>query len=55
MSDTTQKTQTFLNQFRAFVVLVIIIGIGFFVYFNATNDNSRFGWRLALSLRGRRH
>ena len=55
MSDTTQKTQTFLNWFRASVVVVIIIGIGFFVYTNATQENAKYPFKLGLDLAGGSH
>lgn len=55
MSDTPQKTQTFLNGFRGFVVVAIIIGIGFFVYTNATKENAKYPFKLGLDLAGGSH
>lgn len=55
MSDTTQKTQTFLNWFRASVVVAVIIGIGFFVYTNATQENAKYPFKLGLDLAGGSH
>jgi hypothetical protein len=42
MSDTPHKTQAFLNWFRALTVVAIIVGIGFFVYTNATQENAKY-------------
>jgi protein-export membrane protein SecD len=55
MSDTTHKTQTFLNWFRAIVVVAIIIGIGFFVYSNATQEDASYPFKLGLDLAGGSH
>ncbi len=55
MSDTTHRTQTFLNWFRALVVVAVIIGIGFFVYSNATQDDAKYPFKLGLDLAGGSH
>ena len=55
MSDTTQKTQMFLNWFRAVAVVAIIIGIGFFVYTNATKEDAKYPFKLGLDLAGGSH
>jgi protein-export membrane protein SecD len=55
MSDTPHKTQAFLNWFRALTVVAIIVGIGFFVYTNATQENAKYPFKLGLDLAGGSH
>lgn len=55
MSDITHKTQTFLNYFRAFVILAVITSIGLFVYSNATQENAKYPFKLGLDLAGGSH
>ncbi len=55
MSDAPHKTKTFLNGFRALVVVAIIIGIGFFVYTNTTKENAEYPFKLGLDLAGGSH
>ncbi|HEY0964299.1 MAG TPA: protein translocase subunit SecD, partial [Candidatus Paceibacterota bacterium] len=55
MSENTQKTQQFLNWFRAIVVVALIGGMGWYVYHNATAENARHPFKLGLDLAGGSH
>ena len=52
MSESSTQTKTFLRWFRASLVLAVIIGIGVFVYTNATKENASYPFKLGLDLAG---
>jgi len=51
----TDGTQTFIRLFRALVVLVACVLIGYFVYTNATAPDARYPFKLGLDLAGGSH
>jgi preprotein translocase subunit SecD len=55
MAEQSKQTETFLRFFRAFLVVAIISGIGWFVYINATSDNAKYPFKLGLDLAGGSH
>lgn len=55
MSDSKPNSTAFLRWFRAIVVLIIIGGIGVFLYHNATNDQAKYPFKLGLDLAGGSH
>jgi preprotein translocase subunit SecD len=55
MSESSTQTKTFLRWFRASIVAAIIIGIGAFVYTNATKENASHPFKLGLDLAGGSH
>ena len=55
MSEKNSSTKTFLRFFRATIVVLIIIGIGWFVYQNATAENATHPFKLGLDLAGGSH
>lgn len=55
MSEKNSNTDTFLRFFRAGIVVLIISGIGWFVYQNATAENPTHPFKLGLDLAGGSH
>lgn len=55
MSEKNSSTDSFLRFFRAFIVVAIISGIGWFVYTNATVPNPTHPFKLGLDLAGGSH
>lgn len=47
-----EKTEVFIRIFRAIAVLLVATGIGFFVYSNTANEDSRFPFKFGLDLAG---
>jgi len=52
---TETKQETFIRRFWALVTLVVLIGVGWFVYQNATTENAHFPFKLGLDLAGGSH
>lgn len=55
MSEKNSSTNAFLRFFRATIVVLIIVGIGGFVYQNATTENATHPFKLGLDLAGGSH
>lgn len=55
MSEKNSSTKSFLRFFRATIVVLIIVGIGGFVYQNATAENATHPFKLGLDLAGGSH
>ncbi len=55
MSEKNSSTNAFLRFFRAFIVAALIVGIAWFVYTNATSENSQHPFKLGLDLAGGSH
>ncbi len=55
MAEKSQNTEAILRWFRAFVLVAIISGIGWFVYQNATSENPSHPFKLGLDLAGGSH
>ncbi len=51
----TQSVEGFIRFFRALVVVLVGIAIGYFVYNNATNPEANFPFKLGLDLAGGSH
>ncbi len=52
---TETKQQLFIRRFWAVVTLAVLVGVGLFVYQNATTENARFPFKLGLDLAGGSH
>lgn len=55
MTDTSEKTTSYIRLFRAVLVLAIGAAIAWFVYGNATNPNATYPFKLGLDLAGGSH
>ncbi len=55
MSEKNSSTKSFLRFFRATIVVLIVVGIGGFVYQNATAENATHPFKLGLDLAGGSH
>lgn len=55
MSKSSDQTQSFLRIFRAFVVLLVVAGIGWSVYQNTTDPEAERPFKLGLDLAGGSH
>lgn len=55
MSENSEKSQSFLRAFRAIIVLILIVLVGYFVYNNAVNPEADKPFKLGLDLAGGSH